>query len=73
MREEKGSLTNGGEIQEMDSRDERDLKRDTIFEKWWCENIKKAARQSKKLRREGESGEIEERQMEELQRMRRQE
>jgi hypothetical protein len=35
--------------------------------------IKKAARQSKKLRKEGRSGEVEERQMEELQKMRRQE
>jgi hypothetical protein len=35
--------------------------------------IKKAARQSEKLRKEGGSREIEERQMEELQRMRRQE
>jgi hypothetical protein len=35
--------------------------------------IKKAARQSEKLRKEGGSGEVEERQMEELQRMRRQE
>jgi hypothetical protein len=35
--------------------------------------IKKATRQSEKLRKEGGSGEIEERQMEELQRMRRQE
>jgi hypothetical protein len=49
------------------------LKRATIVEKWWHDKIKKAARQSEKLRREGESGEIEERQMEELQRMRRQE
>jgi hypothetical protein len=63
----------GGKQQEMDSRDERALKRATIVEKWWCDKIKKAARQSEKLRREGGSGEIEERQMEELQRMRRQE
>jgi hypothetical protein len=63
----------GGKQQEMDSRDEQALKRATIVEKWWRGKIKKAARQSEKLRREGESGEIEERQMEELQRMRRQE
>jgi hypothetical protein len=63
----------GGKQQEMDSRDERALKRATIVEKWWHGKIKKSTRQSEKLRKEGGSGEIEERQMEELQRMRRQE
>jgi hypothetical protein len=49
------------------------LKRATIVEKWWHDKIKKAARQSEKLRKEGGSGEVEERQREELQKMRRQE
>jgi hypothetical protein len=49
------------------------LKRATIIEKWWCGKIKKAARQSKKMRNKERSGEIEEKQMEELQRMKRQE
>jgi hypothetical protein len=49
------------------------LKRVSIVDKWWCGNIKKAARQSENLRKEGGSGEVEERQMEELQKMRRQE
>jgi hypothetical protein len=56
----------GGKQQEMDSRDERALKRATIVEKWWHEKINKESRQSKKLMREGESGEVEERQMKEL-------
>jgi hypothetical protein len=30
-----------GEQQEMDSRDERSLKRVVIVEKWWCGKIKK--------------------------------
>jgi hypothetical protein len=38
-----------------------------------ADKIKKAIRQSEKLRKEGRVGEVEERQMEELQRMRRQE
>jgi len=49
------------------------LRRAAIVEKWWCKKIKKATRQSKKLRKEGRSGEVEKRQMEELQKMRRQE
>jgi hypothetical protein len=49
------------------------LKRSTIVEKWWLENIKKAARQSEKLRKELRPGEGEERQIEELWKMRRQE
>jgi hypothetical protein len=49
------------------------LKRATIVEKLWHNKINKDERQSETLRREGELGEIEERQMEELQRMRRQE
>jgi hypothetical protein len=53
----------GGKQKEMDSRDERALKRATIVEKWWHDKIKKVARQSKKLRKGG-SREIEERQME---------
>jgi hypothetical protein len=56
----------------MDSRDERSLKRVAIVEKWWHGKIKKATRQSGKLRKEVESGEVEERYMEELQKMRRQ-
>jgi hypothetical protein len=39
------------------------LKRAAIVEKWWRGKIKKEARQSKKLRKEGRSGEVEERQM----------
>ena len=60
-----------GKQQEMDSRDEQALKRATIVEKWWHGKIKKVARQSEKLRKEGGSGEVEERQREELQKMRR--
>jgi hypothetical protein len=41
----------GGKQQEIDSRDERALKRVAIVEKWWCCKIKKAARQSEKLRK----------------------
>jgi hypothetical protein len=37
------------------------LKRATIVEKWWCRKIKKATRQSEKLRKEDESGEVKER------------
>jgi hypothetical protein len=55
----------------MDSRDERSLKRDAIVEKWWCGKIKKATKQSEKLRKEGGSREVKERQREELQNMRR--
>jgi len=46
------------------------LKRSTIVEKWLHENIKKAVRQFEKLRKEGGVGEVEERQMKELKRMR---
>jgi hypothetical protein len=42
------------------------LKISAIVEKWWCSKIKKAARQSKKLRKEVGPREVEERQMEEL-------
>jgi hypothetical protein len=49
------------------------LKRATIVEKWWHDKIKKEARQSETLRKEVKSGEVEERHMEYLQRMRRQE
>ena len=42
------------------------MKRAAIVEKWWREKIKKEARQSNKLRKEGGSGEVEERQREEL-------
>jgi hypothetical protein len=49
------------------------LKRATIVEKWWHENIKKEERQSEKLRKEVGPGEVEERQMEELWKMTRQE
>jgi hypothetical protein len=55
MRKGKGSLKNGGGGEDMDSRDERALKRVSIVEKWWSNKIKKAARQSKKLRKEGGS------------------
>jgi hypothetical protein len=57
----------------MDSRDERALKRATIVEKWWRGKIKKETRQYEKLRNEVGPGEVEERQMEELRKMRRQE
>jgi hypothetical protein len=70
-RERKGFLTNGGEQQEIESRDERALKRASIVEKWWHDKIKKATRQSKNLRKEEGLGEIEERHMEELYRMKR--
>jgi hypothetical protein len=63
----------GGKQQEIDSRDERALKRYAIVEKWWHGKIKKAARQYEKLRKEIRSGEVEERHMEELRKMRRQE
>ena len=56
----------GGTQKEMDSRDERALKRAAIVEKWWHDKIKKVARQSEKLRKESRSGEVKERQMEEL-------
>jgi hypothetical protein len=49
------------------------LKRACIVEKWWRDKIKKVVRQSEKLRKEGGEGEAEERQMEELQKMRRHE
>jgi hypothetical protein len=49
------------------------LKRAAIVEKWWRGKIKKAAKQSEKLRKEVGPGEVEERQMEELWKMRRQE
>jgi hypothetical protein len=55
-----------GEQQEMDSRDERALKRATIVEKWWHGKIKKAVKQSEKLWKEVRPGEVEEGQMEEL-------
>jgi hypothetical protein len=42
------------------------LRRATIIEKWWRDKIKKEARQSEKLRKEGGSGEVEELQREEL-------
>jgi hypothetical protein len=64
MREGKGSLKMGGNNKKWNSRDDRALKRATIVEKWWRVKIKKAARQSEKLRKEGGSGEVEERQME---------
>jgi hypothetical protein len=57
----------------MDSRDERALKRASIVEKWWHNKIKKATRQSENLRKEVRPGEVEERQMEELWKVRRQE
>ena len=57
----------------MNSRDERALKRATIVEKWWHGKIKKETRQYEKLRNEVGPGEVEERQMEELRKMRRQE
>jgi hypothetical protein len=42
------------------------LKRAAIVENWWCEKFKKEERQSEKLRKEGRSGEVEERKMEEM-------
>ena len=51
----------GGKQQEIDSRDERTLNRVAIVEKRWHEKIKKATRQSEKLRKEVGSGEVEER------------
>ena len=57
----------------MDSRDEQALKRASIFEKWWRSKIKKVGKQSKKLQKEFRPGEVEEGQMEELQKMRRHE
>jgi hypothetical protein len=56
----------GGKQQEMDSRDELDLKGASIVEKWWRGKINKATRLSAKLRKEGRSREVEERNMEEL-------
>ena len=50
----------GRKQQEMDSRDEEDLKRAAIVEKWWHDRIKKETKQSEKLRKEGRSGEVEE-------------
>jgi hypothetical protein len=50
----------GGKKQEMDSRDEKSLKRASIFDKWWHNKIKKAVRQSENLRKEGGSIEAEE-------------
>jgi hypothetical protein len=47
------------------------LERASIVEKWWHDKIKKDGRQSEKMRKEGGSRKIEERQMVELQRMRR--
>jgi hypothetical protein len=61
------------EQQEMDSRDERSLKRATIVEKWWCGKINKVVKQYEKLQKEVEPREIEEGQMEELRNIRRQE
>jgi hypothetical protein len=55
-----------GGYQEMDSRDERALKRVTIVEKWWCGKINKVVKQFKKLWKEVGPGEVEEGQMEEL-------
>jgi hypothetical protein len=40
------------------------LKRDAIFENWWCDKIKKATRQYDKLQKEVGPGEVEERKME---------
>jgi hypothetical protein len=53
-----------GKQKEMDSRDEQALKRAAIVEKWWRGKIKKVARQSEELRKEGGLGEIEGRHME---------
>jgi hypothetical protein len=47
------------------------LKRAAIVEKWWHNKIKKAVRQSEKLWKEVRPREVEERHMEELQKMRR--
>jgi hypothetical protein len=57
----------------FEQRDERALNIDAIVEKWWSGKIKKVARHSEKLRKEVGSEELEERQMEELWNMRRQE
>jgi hypothetical protein len=48
----------GGIQKEIDLRDERALKRDEIVVKWWHGMIKKAARQSENLRKEGRSREV---------------
>jgi hypothetical protein len=63
----------GGKQQEIDSKGELALKTAIIVEKWWHGKIKKAARQSEKLRKEVGLGKVEQRQMEELRKMRRQE
>ena len=63
----------GGKQQEMDSRDEGALKRAAIVEKWWQDKIQKATIQSENLRKEGVLEEVEERKIEELQKMRKQE
>jgi hypothetical protein len=55
-----------GKQQETYLRDEQALKRAAIVEKWWRGKIKKATRESEKLRKEGGLGEKKEIQMEEL-------
>jgi hypothetical protein len=47
-----GSGLEPTEQHEMDSRDEKALKRATIVEKWCCCKIKKALKQSEKLWKE---------------------
>jgi hypothetical protein len=44
LREGRGFFDKWGKQQEMDSRDERALKRATIVEKWWHGKIKKATK-----------------------------
>jgi hypothetical protein len=50
-----------GKQLEMDSREERSLKRATIVEKWWHGKIKKEEKQSEKLWKEVKPGEVEKR------------
>jgi hypothetical protein len=59
------------EQQEMDARNERALKIDSIVDKWWHGKIKKVVKQYEALRKELKREEVNEGKEEELWKMRR--
>jgi hypothetical protein len=60
-----------GEYQEINARNEKSLRRASIVEKWWCGKVNKAVKQSEVLRKEIRSRRTNERNKEELRKVRR--